>query len=135
MSYPQAWHLFTGTFFRDQLELSVEEHRIAFAAPADLVVSRQGLQIGWRRRRIVHPTAQQITPLDHVDTWIAAAHDKWSLDPARRSNYGPLGYALRSRSRFCLIRLAGLMIRPAIDWSWKVKRSAATDFPDLFERH
>src|SRR5271167_551896 len=47
--------------------LSVEEHRIALAAPAGLVVSRQRLQIGRRRRRIVHPTAQQIASVDHVD--------------------------------------------------------------------
>src|SRR5260370_21684482 len=49
------------------VELSVEEHRLALAAPAELVVSRQRLQIGRRRRRIVHPTAQQIAPVDYVD--------------------------------------------------------------------
>ena len=45
----------------------VEEHRLALAAPTNLVASRQRLQIGRRRRRIVHPTAQQIAPVDHVD--------------------------------------------------------------------
>src|ERR1700675_4550178 len=47
--------------------LSVEEHRLAFAAPAGLVGSRQRVQIGGRRRRIAHPASQQIAPVDHVD--------------------------------------------------------------------
>src|SRR5260221_2066756 len=46
---------------------SVEQHRLALAAPARLVESRHRLQIGGRRRRIIHPTAQQIAPVDHVD--------------------------------------------------------------------
>src|SRR5271165_5246361 len=48
-------------------ERLVEHHRLALAAPADLVLSRQLIQIGRRRRRIVHPAAQQIAPVDHVD--------------------------------------------------------------------
>src|SRR5271165_2556931 len=48
-------------------KLSVEEYRLAFAAPADLVLNRQRFQIGRRRRRIVDPTAQQIAAVDHVD--------------------------------------------------------------------
>src|ERR1700723_1325603 len=47
--------------------ISVEKHRLALTAPADLVASRQRLQIGRRRRRIVHPTTQQIAAVDHVD--------------------------------------------------------------------
>src|SRR5712672_3953270 len=48
-------------------DFSVEEHGLAFAAPTGLVVNRQRLQIGRRRRRIIDPTAQQIAPVDHVN--------------------------------------------------------------------
>src|SRR5258708_24711689 len=46
---------------------SVKKPRLALAAPAAFVGGRHRLQIGGRRRRIVHPTAQQIAPVDHVD--------------------------------------------------------------------
>src|SRR5882724_753104 len=46
---------------------SVKKHRLSLAAPAAFVGGRHRLQIGGRRRGIIHPTAQQIAPVDHVD--------------------------------------------------------------------